>query len=818
MAAHTNRVSLAMERTGQWVFSQDIPTDILIQVGEAKFPLHKFMLVAKSNYIRRLILESKEPDLAKLDLSNIPGGAEIFEKAAKFCYGVNFEITVHNVAALRCAAEYLDMTDGYCDGNLAGRTDDFLVQVALSSLSGAVVVLKSCEDLLPMAEHINIVQRCVEVASAKACNEANFPSRSPPNWWTDELSIIHITFFEKIIKSMTARGAKPLTIASAIITYTERSLPDLVRNHAGTTISTISINSTARTQQQQLVQSIINLLPVETNRSSFPINFLCCLLRTAIFLGNDDLCKKQLEKRITAMLEHVTVDDLLVLSYTFDGERLFDLESVRRIISGFVEKEKSVSVFNGGDFREVSSTAMLRVAKTVDAYLGEIATCNELSISKFNGVANLVPKNARKFDDDLYRAIDIFLKIQEEYVKDEQKNLKRELLRSQEEVKRIQSVPLVIGQFMEMIDQNNGIVGSTTGSNYYVRILSTINRELLKPSASVALHRHSNALVDVLPPEADSSISLLRSFCVALHRHSIALVDMLPLEVDLSILLLSRLLCEDIEYYKYELLSRSEKPDVTYADIGGCDIQKQEIREAVELPLTHHELYKQIGIDPPRGVLLYGPPGTGKTMLAKAVANHTTAAFIRVVGSEFVQKYLGEGPRMVRDVFRLAKENAPAIIFIDEVDAIATARFDAQTGADREVQRILMELLNQMDGFDQTVNVKVIMATNRADTLDPALLRPGRLDRKIEFPLPDRRQKRLVFQVCTAKMNLSDEVDLEDYVSRPDKISAAEITAICQEAGMHAVRKNRYVILPKDFEKGYRTNVKKPDTDFDFYK
>lgn len=382
-------------------------------------------------------------------------------------------------------------------------------------------------------------------------------------------------------------------------------------------------------------------------------------------------------------------------------------------------------------------------------------------------------------EDDLYSRLKSlqrqleFIEIQEEYVKDEHKNLKRELLRAQEEVKRIQSVPLVIGQFMEMIDTNNGIVGSTTGSNYYVRILSTINREQLKPSASVALHRHSNALVDVLPPEADSSISLL---------------------------------------------SQSEKPDVTYSDIGGCDIQKQEIREAVELPLTHHELYKQIGIDPPRGVLLYGPPGTGKTMLAKAVANHTTAAFIRVVGSEFVQKYLGEGPRMVRDVFRLAKENAPAIIFIDEVDAIATARFDAQTGADREVQRILMELLNQMDGFDQTVNVKVIMATNRADTLDPALLRPGRLDRKIEFPLPDRRQKRLIFQVCTAKMNLGDEVDLEDYVSRPDKISAAEIAAICQEAGMHAVRKNRYVILPKDFEKGYRTNVKKPDTDFDFYK
>ena len=363
-----------------------------------------------------------------------------------------------------------------------------------------------------------------------------------------------------------------------------------------------------------------------------------------------------------------------------------------------------------------------------------------------------------------------FVEIQEEYVKDEQKNLKIELLRAQEEGKRIQAVPLVIGQFLEMVDENAGIVSSTTGSNYYVRILSTLNRELLKPSSSVALHRHSNALVDILPPEADSSISLL---------------------------------------------SDAERPDVKYSDVGGMDVQKQEIREAVELPLTHFDLYRQIGIDPPRGVLLYGPPGTGKTMLAKAVAHHTTAAFIRVVGSEFVQKYLGEGPRMVRDVFRLAKENAPAIIFIDEVDSIATARFDAHTGADREVQRILMELLNQMDGFDQTVNGKVIMATNRQDTLDPALLRPGRLDRKIE---PDRRQKRLVFQVCTAKMNLSDEVDLEDYVSRPDKISAADIRSICQEAGLQAVRKNRYVVMPKDFEKGYKSSVRKPGDDFAFYK
>lgn len=380
--------------------------------------------------------------------------------------------------------------------------------------------------------------------------------------------------------------------------------------------------------------------------------------------------------------------------------------------------------------------------------------------------------------EDVYRRLQEqqrhleFLEIQEEYIRDEMKNLKKEMIRAKEEVKRVQSVPLVIGNFNEMIDENHGIVASTGGSSYYVRVLSTLNRELLKPGNSVALHRHSHAVVDMLPPEADSTVQQLAS---------------------------------------------AEKPDVVYADIGGLDIQKQEIREAVELPLVQMELYAQIGIDPPSGVLLYGPPGTGKTMLAKAVANQTSATFIRMVGSEFVQKYLGEGPRMVRDVFRLARENAPSIVFIDEIDAIGTKRFDSQTGADREVQRILLELLNQMDGFDQDTSVKVIMATNRADTLDPALLRPGRLDRKIEFPLPDRRQKRLIYQTITSKMNLSDEVDLEDYTSRSDKISAADISAICQEAGMQAVRANRYIILPKDFEKGWKEHVRKKDKDFDFY-
>jgi 26S proteasome regulatory subunit T3 len=355
------------------------------------------------------------------------------------------------------------------------------------------------------------------------------------------------------------------------------------------------------------------------------------------------------------------------------------------------------------------------------------------------------------------------LTIKEEYIKDELRYLRRELVRAQDEVKSIQSVPLLVGNFIEMVYADYAVVDSSGPS--LVRVMRTIDRHLLKPNTSTALHKHSLALVDVLPPEGTTAVQIV-----------------------------------------------TDPPNVSYADIGGLDMQKQEIREAVELPLTHLDLYQQIGVDPPRGVLFYGPPGTGKTMLAKAVAHHTKAAFIAVVGSEFVQKYLGEGPRMVRDTFRLAREHAPAILFIDEVDAIATKRFDAEHGSDREVQRVLMELLAQMDGFDQATSVKVIMATNRADTLDPALLRPGRLDRKIEFPLPDRRQKRLIFQVRTSAMNISQEVDLEDYVSRPDKISGADIAAICMEAGMHAVRRNRYIVLSKDFEKAYEKTVKKPDS------
>lgn len=209
---------------------------------------------------------------------------------------------------------------------------------------------------------------------------------------------------------MRQRGVKPLIVASALITYAERSLRDLVRDHSGNGVNSLDLDeSDVRIRQREILESIVTLLPSE--KASFPINFLCCLLRSAIFLKASTNCKNELEKRISIILEHVSVDDLLVLSFTYDGERLFDVDSVRRIIAGFVEKEKNMAVFNASDFREVCSTAMHRVAKTVDAYLGEIATYVELSISKFNGIASLVPKGARNVDDDLYRAIDIYLKV-----------------------------------------------------------------------------------------------------------------------------------------------------------------------------------------------------------------------------------------------------------------------------------------------------------------------------------------------------------------------------------------------------------------------
>lgn len=303
---------------------------------------------------------------------------------------------------------------------------------------------------------------------------------------------------------------------------------------------------------------------------------------------------------------------------------------------------------------------------------------------------------------------------------------------------------------------SHAIVSSPVGPEYYVGIMSFVDRSQLEPGCTVLMHNKGNQIVGILNDEADPAISVMKV------EHS---------------------------------------PSETYADVGGLEQQVQEIKEAVELPLTHPELYDDIGIKPPKGVILYGEPGTGKTLLAKAVANSTSATFLRVVGSELIQKYLGDGPKLVRELFRVADELAPSIVFIDEIDAVGTKRYDANSGGEREIQRTMLELLNQLDGFDSLHDVKVIMATNRIDSLDPALIRPGRIDRKIEFPLPDQKTKRRIFQIHTSKMALSDDVNVEEFVMAKDELSGADIKAMCTEAGLLALRERRMCVTMTDFRK-----------------
>eukprot|EP01054_Gregarina_sp_Poly1_P001514 Gregarina_sp_Poly_1__1513@NODE_137_length_13137_cov_148_628156_g122_i0_p4_GENE_NODE_137_length_13137_cov_148_628156_g122_i0NODE_137_length_13137_cov_148_628156_g122_i0_p4_ORF_typecomplete_len430_score54_47AAA/PF00004_29/1_2e38AAA_lid_3/PF17862_1/2_6e03AAA_lid_3/PF17862_1/2_4e13RuvB_N/PF05496_12/2_3e09AAA_22/PF13401_6/6_6e07AAA_2/PF07724_14/1_1e06AAA_5/PF07728_14/3_1e03AAA_5/PF07728_14/4_9e06IstB_IS21/PF01695_17/0_00026AAA_16/PF13191_6/0_0024Sigma54_activ_2/PF14532_6/0_0009Mg_chelatase/PF01078_21 len=246
------------------------------------------------------------------------------------------------------------------------------------------------------------------------------------------------------------------------------------------------------------------------------------------------------------------------------------------------------------------------------------------------------------------------------------------------------------------------------------------------------------------------------------------------------------------------MMTVEEKPDVTYSDIGGCRDQLKKLQEVVEMPLLNPEKFVVLGIDPPKGVLCYGPPGTGKTLTARAVANRTDACFICVIGSELVQKYVGEGARMVRDLFQLARSKKACILFIDEVDAIGGARGNEGAHGDNEVQRTMLEIVNQLDGFDARGNIKVLMATNRPDTLDPALTRPGRLDRKVEFGLPDLEGRTHIFRIHAKTMNMEKGVRFELLARLCPNCTGADIRSVCTEAGMYAIRARRKSICEKD--------------------
>lgn len=256
------------------------------------------------------------------------------------------------------------------------------------------------------------------------------------------------------------------------------------------------------------------------------------------------------------------------------------------------------------------------------------------------------------------------------------------------------------------------------------------------------------------------------------------------------------------------MMTVEEKPDVTYDDVGGAGDALEKLREVVEMPLLHPERFVRLGIDPPKGILLYGPPGTGKTLSARAVANRTDACFIRVIGSELVQKYVGEGARMVRELFQMARSKKACIVFFDEVDAIGGSRFDDNGSGDSEVQRTMLEIVNQLDGFDPRGNVKVLMATNRPDTLDPALLRPGRLDRKVEFGLPDLAGRMHILKIHTKSMAVDKDIRYELLARLCPSATGAELKAVCTEAGMYAIRARRKSISEKDFLEAIQKVIK----------
>jgi len=324
-----------------------------------------------------------------------------------------------------------------------------------------------------------------------------------------------------------------------------------------------------------------------------------------------------------------------------------------------------------------------------------------------------------------------------------------------EELQLLQEPGSYVGEVEKVMGKKKVLVKIQPEGKCVVDVASDIDVAQLKPSLRVALRSDSYTLHKILPNKIDPLVSLM-------------MVEKVP--------------------------------DSTYEMVGGLDRQIKEIKEVIELPVKHPELFESLGIAQPKGVLLYGPPGTGKTLLARAVAHHTDCKFIRVSGSELVQKYIGEGSRMVRELFVMAREHAPSIIFMDEIDSIGSSRGDDGGNGDSEVQRTMLELLNQLDGFEDTQNIKVIMATNRIDILDSALLRPGRIDRKIEFPPPGPEARVSILRIHSRKMSLQRGINLRVLAEKMGQCSGAEVRGICTEAGMYALRERRQHVSQEDFE------------------
>ncbi|KAJ5341592.1 hypothetical protein N7541_010716 [Penicillium brevicompactum] len=363
------------------------------------------------------------------------------------------------------------------------------------------------------------------------------------------------------------------------------------------------------------------------------------------------------------------------------------------------------------------------------------------------------------------------------YYRNKIEGMKLEIIQGQAVLRRLEAQRNDYNSRVRLLREELGLLqqpGSYVGE--VVKVMST--KKIL-----VKVHPEGKYVVDISDGVDISKLTVGKR--VALLSDSYKLEKMLPSSVDP---LVSLMMVEKV-------------PDSTYDMIGGLDQQIKEIKEVIELGLKHPELFESLGIAQPKGVLLYGPPGTGKTLLARAAAHHTDCRFIRVSGSELVQKYIGEGSRMVRELFVMAREHAPSIIFMDEIDSIGSSRIDSAGGGDSEVQRTMLELLNQLDGFEPTKNIKIVMATNRLDILDPALLRPGRIDRKIEFPLLRHIEARAdILRIHSRSMNLTRGINLTKIAEKMNGCSGAELKGVCTEAGMYALRERRVHVTQEDFD------------------
>ncbi|KAJ4966082.1 hypothetical protein NE237_017931 [Protea cynaroides] len=419
-------LSTAMKRTSEWIFSQEIPSDVTIHVDGASFSLHKFPLVSKCGCIRKIVSEASDADVSVIEIPDLPGGAKAFELAAKFCYGINFEISTENIAMLRCVAESLEMTEDYAVGNLVGRTEDYLNEMALNSLAGAISVLHQSENLLPMAEKVKLVSRCIDSVAYMACKDSQFSllgraenklesvnslSAAHPkpivDWWAEDLTVLRIDTFQRVLMAMLARGYKKNTLGPVLMLYAQKSLRGLEILGKGRK----KVEPKQEHEKRVILEIIVSLLPREKNAMS--VSFLSMLLRAAIYLETTVACRLDLEKRMGQQLGQAVLDDLLIPSSSFTRDTLFDVDTVRQIMMNYLECEmdSTRSCYSGDDeYVSPPPSDMERVGKLMESYLAEIASDHNLPVSRFISLAELIPEQARITEDGLYRAIDIYLK------------------------------------------------------------------------------------------------------------------------------------------------------------------------------------------------------------------------------------------------------------------------------------------------------------------------------------------------------------------------------------------------------------------------